>query len=397
MSTLTNASAVGTLLCGELPMGRIEVTVDRAEMVPQALFSLATRNNPKRAFLFLSHVLGKHLPVVPTAMEAVHERLARHIPELPQPVVFIGMAETATCLGQGVFEAWLRTHPGQEAVYLHTTRYQVRSGLPINFEEAHSHAPLQWLYQPEDPTLSQRFQHARSLVLIDDEISTGSTFANLARACRVHSPAITHVHLAAITDFTGPTRKERLATQLDTELSIGALLYGQWHFEPNNHVATVPPAAQAPSGRAPIIVDHGFGRLGRSPCLTLPRDRVDALGQGIRPADRVLVLGTGEFMHPAFVLARELHEATGASVLMHATTRSPIVIWGPIEKALTFTDNYGEGVPNFLYNCGADQYDHVFLCHETGPTPSLIAVARQLGARLLHFRSELEIEENPVR
>ena len=242
MSTLTNASAVGTLLCGELPMGRIEVTVDRAEMVPQALFSLATRNNPKRAFLFLSHVLGKHLPVVPTAMEAVHERLARHIPELPQPVVFIGMAETATCLGQGVFEAWLRTHPGQEAVYLHTTRYQVRSGLPINFEEAHSHAPLQWLYQPEDPTLSQRFQHARSLVLIDDEISTGSTFANLARACRVHSPAITHVHLAAITDFTGPTRKERLATQLDTELSIGALLYGQWHFEPNNHVARLPPA-----------------------------------------------------------------------------------------------------------------------------------------------------------
>ena len=102
-------------------------------------------------------------------------------------------------------------------------------------------------------------------------------------------------------------------------------------------------------------------------------------------------------MHPAFVLARELHEATGASVLMHATTRSPIVIWGPIEKALTFTDNYGEGVPNFLYNCGADQYDHVFLCHETGPTPSLIAGARQLGARLLHFRSELEIEENPVR
>jgi hypothetical protein len=330
-------------------------------------------------------------------MEAVHERLARHIPELPQPVIFIGMAETATCLGQGVFEAWLRTHPEQEAVYLHTTRYHIGSGLPINFEEAHSHAPLQWLYQPTDPTLSQRFQHARSLVLIDDEISTGSTFSNLAKACRVHSPAITHVHLAALTDFTGPTRKEQLAAQFDTELSIGALLYGQWNFEPNGQVAAVSTAAQAPCGKAATIVDHGFGRLGRSTGLTLPRERVEALGQGIRPSDRVLVLGTGEFMHPAFVLARELHGATGAKVLMHATTRSPIMIWGPIEKTLTFMDNYGEGVPNFLYNCGADQYDHVFLCHETVPTPSLIAVARQLGARLLHFCSELEIEENPVR
>ena len=102
-------------------------------------------------------------------------------------------------------------------------------------------------------------------------------------------------------------------------------------------------------------------------------------------------------MHPAFVLAREMHDMTGARVFMHATTRSPIVTWGPIEKAMSFPDNYGEGIPNFLYNCGPDQYDHVFICHETGVTPSLIAVARQLGARLLHFRSEQEIEENTVR
>ncbi len=383
-------------MCDDLPMGRIEVTVEHAEMAPQTLFSLGARHNPKRAFLFLSHVLGKHLPVAPMAMEDVHERLARHIPELPQPVIFIGMAETATCLGQGVFEAWQRAHPCQESVFLHTTRYQVQSGLPINFEESHSHAPLQWFYQPADPILAQRFQYARSLVLIDDEISTGSTFANLVRACRVHIPAIAHVHLAAITDFSGPTNKARLAAQFDAELSIGALLYGQWQFVPNRQVAPEPLAAQALCGRAPTIVDHGFGRLGRSTYLTLPRDRIESIGQGICPTDSVLVLGTGEFMHAAFVLARELKEVTSAKVFMHATTRSPIVTWGPIKKALTFTDNYGEGIPNHLYNCDADKYDHVFICHETGPTPSLIAVARQLGARLLHFRSELEIEENPV-
>lgn len=397
MSALAKLSVADTHVRGDLPMGRIEITVDRAEIPPHELFSLATRNNPKRAFLFLSHVLGKHLPVTPKAMEDVHERLARHIPDLPQPVIFIGMAETATGLGQGVFEAWQRTHPGQEAVFLHTTRYQVQNGVPIYFEEAHSHAPLQWLYQPEDPALSWRFQHARSLVLIDDEISTGSTFANLARACRVHAPAVTDVHLAAITDFTGPARKAQLADQFDTAWSIGALLYGQWHFEPNGRVAPTPPSSQAPSGTAPTIVDNGFGRLGRGNCVTVPKERLATLCQGMLPTDRVLVLGTGEFMHPAFVLAREMHDMTGARVFMHATTRSPIVTWGPIEKAMSFPDNYGEGIPNFLYNCGPDQYDHVFICHETGATPSLIAVARQLGARLLHFRSEQEIEENTVR
>lgn len=395
MSTQTHTHATSTL-SGELPMGRLEVTVHHAELAPQALFSLATRNNPKRAFLFLSHVLGKHLPVAPAAMADIHERLARQIPELTSPVIFIGMAETATCLGQGVFEAWQRAHPDQEAVYLHTTRYQAASGQPIHFEETHSHAPLQWFYPPIEPTLARRFQQARSLVLIDDEISTGSTFANLARACRLHSPAIAHVHLAAITDFTGASRKAQLTTQFDTALSIGALLYGQWHFEPNGQPAPTPPVAQAPSGGAPAIDDHGFGRLGRSNCLQLPEAFVAALGRGILPTDRVLVLGTGEFMHPAFVLARALDAATGAQVFMHATTRSPIMTWGPITQALSFTDNYGEGVANYLYNCSAAQYEHRFICHETGPTPGLIAVAQQLGARLLHFRSEREIEENPV-
>ncbi|HNC83369.1 MAG TPA: phosphoribosyltransferase domain-containing protein, partial [Nitrospira sp.] len=129
-------------LVGNLPQGRIEVSIERAEMAPERLFTFATRNNPKRAFLFLSHVLGKHLPVPPALMAEVHERIAAHIPDLPEPILFVGMAETATCLGQGVFEAWLRDHPGKQALFLHTTRYDVAGASPIVFEESHSHAPM---------------------------------------------------------------------------------------------------------------------------------------------------------------------------------------------------------------------------------------------------------------
>ena len=81
---------------------------------------------------------------------------------------------------------------------------------------------------------------------------------------------------------------------------------------------------------------------------------------------------------------------------MHATTRSPILSWGPIRHALTFPDNYGEGVANYLYNCGECSYDHVFLCHETGITEGLREIARRLDAVLLHFHSETHIEETAV-
>ena len=231
---------------------------------------------------------------------------------------------------------------------------------------------------------------------MDDEISTGNTFVNLARACQANALKISHVHLSAITDFMGRSRYSLLVNQFDAILSIGSLLYGRWHFEPNGNVPAFPPMAQSLAGIVPVIDDHGFGRRGRSSCLSLPQQCVEVIGRQIHTNDRVLVLGTGEFMHPAFVLARDLYESTRALIQIHATTRSPILSWGPIQKAIIFPDNYGEGVPNYLYNSSAGQYDHVFICHETGATPGLLMLARQLGARLLHFRSEFQIEENPV-
>jgi hypothetical protein len=109
----------------------------------------------------------------------------------------------------------------------------------------------------------------------------------------------------------------------------------------------------------------------------------------------VLVLGTGEFMHIAFLLGREL-ENQGFNVVVQSTTRSPILQWGAVSHTLNFPDNYGEGVENFVYNVTPGQYDHVFICHETPPNPALHQLANLVGGRLLHFLSEHTIEEIPV-
>ena len=86
-----------------LPSGTLQLHVERSELPAHELFVLAARNNPRRAFLFVSRVLAKHLPVAPAVVQDCHERIARRIPAQmgaqPGPVLFIGMAETATGLG----------------------------------------------------------------------------------------------------------------------------------------------------------------------------------------------------------------------------------------------------------------------------------------------------------
>ena len=379
----------------ELPTGRLEVTLSKGAHELDELLGFAARANAKRGFLFLSKVLGKHWPVKPSAMLAVHERLAADIPASEGPVLFIAMAETAIGLGQGVFEAWLRANPGREALFVHTTRYRVGSGDIIEFEEAHSHAPRQFLHMPAGERERALLLGARSIVLVDDEASTGNTFVNLAAACRRLNPAIERVHLGVIVNFMGAAATEGLTARFGIPTTMGALVEGEYRFEPSGIPVDAAPAqrydAQAERGAQP-----GFGRLGLARALRPPAPLAARLAQEIQPGAKVLVLGTGEFMHASTLLGAAL-EACGLDVVVQSTTRSPILTWGAVSHALTFPDNYGEGIANYLYNVAPGQYDQVLVCHETPPNAALRDVASQLGARLFHYQTEDHVEEVPVR
>jgi hypothetical protein len=379
-----------------LPTGLLKVKARPGRYALDALVGFAARANAKRGFLFVSKVLGKHWPVRPSVMRELHVSLARDLPAaLPGPVVFIAMAETAVGLGQGVFEAWLDADPAREAVFLHTTRYRVGQGALIEFEEAHSHAPRQFLHMPDDPAIAARFARARSIVLIDDEASTGNTFVNLAAACRSVNPGIEHVHLVTITNFMGEEGSERLMGRFGVPASHSAALNGEFAFEAGQLKPGESPA-QRYDGEADRGASAAFGRLGVAASLPLPRALAAELASAIAPGERVLVLGTGEFMHPAFLLGRAL-EAHGADVAVQSTTRSPILEWGAVASALTFPDNYGEGIANFVYNVVPGQYDHVFVCHETPPTAALYELAAKVRGRLFYYQPENIVEEIPVR
>ncbi|WP_426115726.1 phosphoribosyltransferase domain-containing protein [Massilia sp. PWRC2] len=374
-----------------LPTGALALTIERSDCPLDDIMGFAARDNAKRGFLFLSKVLGKHWPVRPAAMTAIHARLAAAVPPLAGPVVFIAMAETAIGLGQGVFEAWLRLHPDQPALFLHSSRYRVGDTDIVEFEEAHSHAPRQFLHLPPADAERQLLLTAKALVLVDDEASTGNTFINLAHACRALNPAIGHVHLATITNFMGDDATAALSARCGVPVTLASPVSGHYQFTAGQFSASGAPAqrfdADAERGASGRFGRHGLRRALRAPAALAAR-----LANDIAPDNSVLVLGTGEFMHAPYLLGAAL-EQLGVNVMVQSSTRSPILTWGAVATRLAFADNYGEGVANYLYNVRRGQYQHVLICHETPANAALRQLAQLLDARLFYFQSETQIDE----
>jgi hypothetical protein len=380
----------------ELPTGTLSVEIEETLIDPHELFGFAARANPKRGFLFMSKVLGKHYPTSPKLMRHIHNLLAQQIPKkCSSPVVFIAMAETAIGLGQGVFEQFRLMNPNIEALFLHSTRYHIPDFELVEFEEAHSHAPRQFLHLPKDADLVNLFMSARSIVLIDDEASTGNTFVNLVNSCRLLNPQIENVHLSVITNFMGAKNSENdyLTDRFGLSTSLGCMLTGSYTFAKCDY-SIIAEESQSFSSSKVNGATTLFGRCGLARSLSPSSEFVSVLSSRLNPSDKILLVGTGEFMHFPFLLGCDLEER-GFNVVVQSSTRSPILKWGDISEKLSFPDNYNEGITNFLYNVSPGQYDKIVICHETPVNDQLIAFADILGANLLQI-TESEIEQNSL-
>lgn len=341
----------------ELLRGRLTVEVSKSDAHPESLFGFAERRNPKRAFLFVSKVLGRHIPVAPSVMQANFERLAAKIPAgIPGPVLVIGMAETAVGLGAGVHRALAATRP--DTMYLCSTRHPVGTELFARFEEEHSHASAHLIHLPPDLVTQAMMLNARSLVLVDDEASTGKTFINLLTS--LTDAGLKHVERVVAVTLTDWS-EGAVARRIGRHAGSVALLEGSYNFEEDADapLPDMPAVGAVAPGSWPLVVKMDWGRLG-------VREHVDTLSPGltVTPGERILVIGTSEYVWRPFLLAERL-EKQGAIVKFGSTTRSPIALGHAIGHALSFGDNYGLGIPNFIYNVQSAQYDRVIICCET--------------------------------
>ncbi len=197
----------------------LEVTVrihnNPYDIPPEKLFTMAARKNKKRSFLFVSKVLGKHIPANPDlailngmalaaryyeetcktrlpqtgdilsvlktgkGSEETYRKIKENLFPLERPTLFIGFAETATALGHAVFESF-----SDNAFYIHTTRENIAEAKnKIAFEEEHSHATSHRVY----PLGSDMPGSDCPVVIVDDEMTTGKTALNIIEAIhRIH-------------------------------------------------------------------------------------------------------------------------------------------------------------------------------------------------------------------
>ncbi|MCP9473487.1 MAG: phosphoribosyltransferase family protein [Nitrospira sp.] len=366
-----------------LRSGQLRLTVESADYPLDELCGFGCRANPRRPFVIVSRVLGKHIPVRPSRMVEIHRTLAKKIPNIPGPVAFIALAETAVGLGHGIFEEWLTLTGRDDAVFLHTTRYRLRETLAFSFQEPHSHAPCHLVYEPVEKHCLHFFAKAKTLILIDDELTTGQTLVNLAVRYLAYNDRVHQVFFICLTDWLGQHRST-LAQRLGVPLYLVSLLQGSLEFKANPDFQAPQTIAAFACGRSEgYPLRRNYGRLGvrqriRLETTLLTDQSNSSLGR------RLLVLGTGEFAHPPFLLARFLENA-GHHVLFQSTTRSPLLEGDALGTKWQFMDNYGEGIPNYLYNAGSQDVDDIMIGYELMDARSSHDLPERLKARCVIF------------
>lgn len=371
-----------------------------AGLTADDLIRVARRQNPKRQVLFVSTVLGKHLSVPPATLLAGGMALGARVeatlggtdptadedrlrtalagdwlapadvapnPRATVRATVIGFAETATALGHAVRR---RLGPGPLS---HTTRRPV--GTPVvRCVETHSHAVDHEVHH-DDPDF---LDDAVPVVIVDDEMTTGSTALSLVEAIHAVRPRHRYV-LATLVDWRTAQDRARLdaaAERLGTAIEVVSLLDAEAEVGEAPPLPRFADAGPAPPPRVTTTeVDLGPPTARRGWTADHQATLDDRIAEAVAPlaaarrGPRALVLGVEELMYvPALV---GLHLGPGAET--RSTTRSPVVpatIPGyPIHDRSTFPAVDGLGGDRFLYNLGDDRTDDVVVVTDVPVAP----------------------------
>lgn len=386
----------------------IEIRDNPYNLALDNLFQMAARINKKRSFLFVSTILGKHLPVKPVvALASGHALAARYmeilhntfhpfqkevsslissefddIPEktlhyqypLQEEVLFIGFAETATALGHSMFQCF------QNAKYVHTTRESIPElKSVITFEEEHSHATSHRCYVDKS-----FFQNNNPIVLVDDEMTTGKTALNIIRSIQQQFPREEYT-IASLLDWRSNTNRrqfKQLEEELQIKIHVISLLEGSIHTtgQPLNIAKTDIQIEETKSDfkkhtlTCPTLpyTSNYIKYTGRFGISAYEQKHIHSFTQEAgkmlqrkRIGKRTLCLGTGEFMYIPMKIAAEM----GENILYQSTTRSPIHpvsndVNYAIHNHFSYPSPEDSTITNYFYNISPHDYDEVFVFME---------------------------------
>jgi len=368
--------------------GSIELSLENETIDCNDYFEMAVRkNNAKRNFLFVSKLLGKHIPIKPSvlfnscrdlvAKYAYSKKLKkaknRNFLCLDKTLV-IGFAETATAMGHSVFDCF-----NGECNYVHTTRDRVANyEFAFEFEEEHCHAVEQLFFLKKKSWI----ENAKEIIIVDDEITTGKTVRNIISQIDRHYP----------------NKKYSVITFLDWRNAESKNAYAELFSEKGIHVdfySFVQGCIETISIADNILrnslleLPHGYNPEANNwqfHYLNMPKDIVLTAGAGIcieeqntiknisksvaqklQPllkGNRRAIIGTGEFMFVPMQIAQNLN----GNNYCNATTRSPIIpndkIGYGVQKAFQFICPYDTARVEYLYNSNTMECEEIVVIFE---------------------------------
>jgi adenine/guanine phosphoribosyltransferase-like PRPP-binding protein len=386
------------------------------------LVGIAFRENPKRAHLLVSKVLGKHYPQSPTIIKNAASILAYQIYEhylagvgdsdpdisdvfrelryslkhqddkesrqyldarlrladygyLDGLVVF-GYAETATALGASIADTIGADY------YINSTRYPDENSVEYGgFEEEHSHAtshhltPRDSAYLDDDKT---------TLVLVDDELTTGRTILNTIAMMQEKAKRKTY-YIATLVDLRDEharTEMEEFAASNGIDIKVFSLYSGHLEVPANAIELAAPEIARIKDAvaekeyvlsrkatvlRSKFTIAAPNARNGFTDFIDL-NEVADTLTRrlGKTLTGSTLILGIEEDMYLPLQVAYKLEAEKGLDVSYSTTTRSPVLAYDHDGYAIRDRIKYsvpeveGDTSKRFSYNIG-DQFNNIVI------------------------------------
>ncbi|WP_284193529.1 phosphoribosyltransferase domain-containing protein [Vibrio zhanjiangensis] len=344
----------------EIENGTLDIGVIRERMSLHNLLGFASRENPKRGFLFVSKVLGKHIPVTPSVMRMTYDLLASQI-ENDASTFVVGMAETAVGLGAGFADSLAKAQ-NKKVYYQHTTRYKCNRQIWFTLDESHSHAVDHICYLPESELLNY-IVNCERLILVDDEISTGRTLKLLGDQIIAKMKHVKEVIIVSLVNWLDEEKRTHYK-QWQIPVQYVSLLDGTFEFQARSDLnIALPKNVDKDLTNKPYRDDLGRFAIempfnGQVPLLDITQPRT--------------VIGDGEHLYLPF-LAAESAEKRGGNIVFQSTTRSPIMLGNEINTKESFRIDLRD-IEHYIYNLQDSQrLPVVFLEDEPSRTEHQLA------------------------
>lgn len=340
-------------------------------------------NNNKRKYLVVNRLQGKHMPVKPGECLEMFDALAGIAAEAfgDENILLVGFAETATAIGA-------RLAAMMDCYYMQTTREEIEGVEYFYFTESHSHAAQQKLVKTD---LDKVMEKVSRVVFVEDEVTTGNTILGIAALLRkaygegtafavisilngmdgeaeeIYARQGISLYYLVKTDHSGytgeaekyrgdgvyygcplPGRRGSGIYREDSAKGYG-FREGMIHQGDSGERISGPGMYRAEGYRnARRLVKGGDYQAACEMLYGQARRWIPFAGR-----ERVLVLGTEEFMYPAIYAASKL-EKEGYSVKCHSTTRSPIAVSTedgyPLRERYELHSPYEYGRRTFIYD-----------------------------------------------